>query len=124
MTIETVSADDYNALVAAKKGPKYRNVATEVDGIRFDSRAEARRYGELQLLFAAGEITELQLQPRYPLLVNGVKISHYTADFAYRDRDGALHVEDVKSAPTKTRDYVMRRKLMKALYGVDVEEVT
>ena len=42
---------------------KYGNRFTIVDGIRFDSRAEADRYRVLRLRERAGEISELELQP-------------------------------------------------------------
>ena len=47
---------------------KYRNRKTTIDGIAFDSKAEARRYAELKLLERAGEIKDLELQPKYRLL--------------------------------------------------------
>jgi dsDNA-binding SOS-regulon protein len=64
---------------------KYGAVRTEVDGISFASKKEARRYSELKLLERAGEIADLQLQPRFPLTVNGVRVCTYVADFQYRD---------------------------------------
>lgn len=97
---------------------KYRNVPTIVDGIRFDSKAEARRYGDLKLLERAGEIRDLRLQPRYPLTVNGVKVCEYRADFAYLDRTGTPITEDVKGVSTK--DFIIKAKLFKALLGRDV----
>lgn len=100
---------------------KYGARKVEIDGILFDSRAEARRYQDLKLLQQAGEISGLELQPKYPLVVNGVKIGLYTADFKYTDCSNGLEiVEDVKGM--RTRDYVLRKKLVKALYGIDILE--
>ena len=125
MPTDIISAEDYNELVAGKKQPKYRNRKTEVDGITFDSVAEARRYGELKLLEAQGEIFGLQLQPRFPLMVNGEKVGMYSADFQYLDSDGQLVVEDVKGGnATKTEAYQLRKRLMKAVHGIEIEEVT
>lgn len=102
---------------------KYRAKKTVVDGIKFDSKREARRYQELRLLERAGEIARLNLQVRYPLEVNGHKIGRYTADFVYCDSDGMLVVEDVKSPATKkARDYVLRKKLMLAIHGIEIRE--
>lgn len=98
---------------------KFGAIATEVDGIRFASKKEARRYRELSLLEKAGQIHRLRLQVRYPLVVNGVKIGHYTADFVYTE-NGAEVVEDSKGV--RTRDYILRAKLMRALYGVTILE--
>lgn len=70
----------------------------------------------------AGEIRELQCQVRYPLVVNGAKISTYVADFVYRDVEtGAVVVEDAKGYPT--REYIMKARLMVALYGFEIREV-
>ena len=119
---ETISAEQYRALQNVKRS-KFGNVKTEVDGITFDSKAEASRFGELKLMELAGVILDVECQPRYELVVNGVKISRYTGDFRYMTREGDIVVEDVKAGPTKTRAYVLRKKLVKALYGIDVTEV-
>jgi hypothetical protein len=100
---------------------KYRNVKTEVDGIVFDSKKEARRYGELTTLQAAGEISRLMLQPKFDIIVNGVKVTYYKADFAYFNKDERV-IEDVKGV--KTPVYRLKKKLVEALYpGVKIEEV-
>ena len=69
------------------KRSKYGNVKTVVDGITFDSKAEARRYAGLRALVANGIISDLELQPSFVIDVNGVKICTYRADFAYQVRD-------------------------------------
>ena len=84
-----------------RKTNKYGAVKTEVDGIVFDSRKEARRYTELKQLQEAGEITNLERQKRYVLQpafeLNGKKIRpiEYISDFEYDDKNGH-HTEDVK----------------------------
>jgi hypothetical protein len=104
---------------------KYRNVPTQgVNGLWFDSKQEAQRAQELWLLEKAGIITELELdkrQLRYDLLVNGVKIGVYEADSRYR-LNGVLIVEDVKSKPTKTRQYQRTKRHLKAQYGIEITE--
>ena len=97
---------------------KYRNVPTEVDGIRFASKAEARRYSELKLLQRAGEISDLTCQPAYNLVVNGHKICRYTADFSYLTKAGEPVTEDVKG--TIARDFPVKRKLFRALLGREI----
>lgn len=102
---------------------KYGAKRTEIDGHSFDSRAEANRYAELKLLLASGEIKHLELQVAYPLVVNGMKVATYKADFRYVDlRDNLLVVEDVKSPATKTAVYRLKRKLMLALYNIEILE--
>ena len=101
---------------------KYRNRKTEVDNILFDSKAEARRYEELRSLQSGGVITNLEMQVRYPIAVNGVKVCTYIADFVYRDAlTGETTVEDVKGMVTHV--YRLKSKLMKACHGISVKEV-
>lgn len=103
---------------------KYGSRATVQGGRRFDSKAEARRALELCALEMAGEIKDLMYQVPYPLVVNGVKIGTYFADFSYRDAlTGHETVEDVKSRPTMTPAYRLKKKLVLALYGVRIVEV-
>jgi len=95
-----------------------------VDGIVFASRAEARRYGELKMLMAAKVICGLELQPRFDIVINGQKVCTYIADFRYTE-NGKEIVEDVKGCK-KGSAYSMfriKKKLVKACYGVDVKEV-
>ena len=102
------------------KANKYRAVKTKVDGLTFDSKAEAKRYGELLLLRSAGEIFALAVHPKYELTVNGVKVGTYVADFAYMASD-RLIVEDVKGV--KTAVYRLKKKLMKAIHNIEITEV-
>jgi hypothetical protein len=97
---------------------KYRAQPVVIDGIRFASKAEARRYGQLKLLEKAGEISGLQLQPKFPIVVNGVKVCAYIADFAYFTATGRV-VEDVKGVQTPM--FRLKRKLVEAIYpGVQI----
>lgn len=47
------------------------------------SKAELKRAGELLLAQQLGQISCLIFQPRYDLMVEGVKVARYTADFEY-----------------------------------------
>lgn len=113
----------------AQKRNKYGAKATTVDGIEFDSKAEAKRYVQLKAMEKVGEIVDLRIQVPFELIPAQDKAGRkekpvvYVADFTYRDRDGAFVVEDTKSAPTKTREYVIKRKLMLQVYGIAVREV-
>lgn len=108
--------------MASRRG-KYGARRTEVDGITFASAMESRRYGELRLAEMAGEIRDLELQPRYPLRVNGQLICTYVADFRYLDvRTGRIVVEDVKGKPTPV--YRLKAKLMRAVHNISVLETT
>lgn len=107
---------------------KYGNRKTVVDGITFDSRAEARRYQELRLLERAGQISDLRLQVCYPLIPvqrlsngNAERAVVYVADFTYFDDRGQLVVEDVKGA--RPKEYIIKRKLMKYFHDIEIKEV-
>lgn len=103
--------------------PKYRNQKTEVGGILFDSKKEAARWVELLDLQRAGRISCLTRQVRFRLKVNGMLVCSYVADFVYIER-GRRVVEDVKSPLTrKLPVYVLKKKLMLAVWGVTISEV-
>ena len=112
-----------------------------VDGITFDSIREARRYKDLKLLQAAGKISDLRLQVSFELVPalyehSGevyTKGKHkgqpkrgkciekaviYKDDFVYTE-NGRQIAEDAKGMPTK--DYIIKRKLFKQLYGDQYE---
>lgn len=110
-----------------KRKRKFNNKKTTVDGHTFDSKKEAKRYGELKTLEQQGKITGLEIQPRYLLQESfqdaregltkagqpkTVRAIHYTADFQYKE-NGVTVVEDVKSEITRTE---RRYKLMKKLF--------
>lgn len=100
---------------------KYNAVKTEVDGYVFDSKAEANRYSELKLMELADEISYLELQPKFPIVVNGKKIATYIADFRYFYCGTKQVIEDVKGV--KTPVYRLKKKLVEAIYGVTITEV-
>lgn len=110
---------------------KYHNRKTTLAGMTFDSQKEAQRYLELRIMERAGEITDLQTQVPFELLPtqkdkDGKTLEQrvrYTADFVYIDSEGRRVVEDVKSPATKTKDYVLRRKLMLWRHGLRIREV-
>jgi hypothetical protein len=101
---------------------KYGNKKTVIDGITFDSKKEAGRYQELRLLERAGEIAHLELQPRYAIEINGVKVCTYVADFRYTPKGGGKEIiEDVKGM--KTPVYNLKKKLMKAVKMIEIREI-
>ena len=109
---------------------KYGAQKTEFDGLVFDSKHEAMRWRELALLQRSGEIADLQRQVKYILIPAQVdedgKIAEravsYVADFVYSDvRSGETVVEDAKGM--HTRDYIIKRKLMRYVHGIKIREV-
>lgn len=112
-------------LIAEMAKPRRRNkfnaVKVTVDGETFDSKREAELYHQFEMLERAGAISELIRQPKFDLIVDGIKIASYRADWSYIEK-GARHVVDVKSEATaKKRDFVIIRKLMRACHGIEVE---
>ncbi len=104
---------------------KYHNHKTEHNGVQFDSQKEANRYRDLLLMEEkAGLISKIELQPRYDLVVNGHKLGFYRGDFRYEEgATSSVVIEDVKSPATKTPVYQLKKKLMFALYGIEIIEV-
>lgn len=125
---------------------KYGAKPTTVDGIKFPSRKEARRYQELRLLERAGEITHLERQPVFPIVIRGTQVRYpsgigleYRADFRYFDcRRGRMVVEDVKGVRksprppgvkkprhegTDTDAAKIKRAIVAHLYGITIDLV-
>ena len=90
---------------------KYNAIKQTYNGEIFDSKKELNRFMELEILLRAREISDLEVHPKFDLMVNGVKIGRYTADFRYKKGSDVI-VADVKSRATKTRDYVLRKKIL------------
>lgn len=96
-----MSAAEFRQM-AKPKPSKYGNEPLWIDGIRFDSKAEGKRYCELKLLQTAGEIAELELQPRFKLTVGNRELGEYRADFQYIESvTREIVTEDVKSEATE-----------------------
>ena len=111
------------------RSTKYNNKKVVSDGLTFDSKREYARWCELQLMERAHLISGLERQKRFTVIPKQKSKSGkvlerecvYIADFVYRDKDGALVVEDAKGKPT--RDYIIKRKLMLYRFGIRVQEV-
>jgi hypothetical protein len=92
-----------------------------VAGQVFDSRREAARFRDLQLLERAGQIRALERQPAYPITVAGQRIAVYRADFRYVDcQTGEVVTEDTKGV--RTQIYRLKKKLVEAQYRIRILE--
>lgn len=123
MTKTRMSAEEYINLRGGFAGmeppaSKYRNKPTVVDGIRFDSKAEARRWDQLRMMEKAGEITDLKRQVSYALTVNGKLVGRYVGDFQYALPSGDIVTEDVKGVETPV--FRLKSKIFSAIYGRDI----
>ena len=122
------------------KKNKYNAHSVEYDGIKFDSQKEALRYKELAYLINEGIITDLQRQVKFILIPaqrepatvgarGGIKQGKllekecsYIADFVYTVVEtGETVVEDTKGF--KTKEYIIKRKLMLFEYGIQIKEI-
>lgn len=129
----------YNPRLANQKS-KYGANKTVIDGIEFDSKREAKRWTELKLLERAGVIRDLDRQVKFVLIpaqreadtigargaIRKGKIIErecaYVADFVYTDVEtGETVVEDTKGF--KTKDYIIKRKLMLWVHKIKIMEV-
>lgn len=107
---------------------KYGNEKVEDGGLKFDSKAEYRRWAYLCMLQKAKEITELRMQREFEIIPaqvtpsgKKVRATVYRADFTYRNKAGDLVIEDVKGAVTP--EFRIKRKLMLQVFGVEVQEI-
>lgn len=101
---------------------KYGAKRTEWNGRTFASKAEATWAMNYEAMQATGLIRDLEYQPAFDLTVNGVKVGRYVADFAYVDADsGERVVVDIKGVRTPV--YKLKAKLVRALYGITIEEI-
>lgn len=96
-------------------GNKYGAIKTEYNGQIYDSRAEAHRAQELDLWLKTGEITDLARQTKFPVIINGVRVFTYIADFTYYHK-GKQVVEDVKGV--RTAMFNLKKKCVEAQYGI------
>ena len=106
---------------SSSKKNKYGAVRKEVDGHVFHSTAEAKRYIELKRRESLRVISGLEIQPRFPINVDGHHVCDYVADFAYQTSDGYV-VEDVKGF--KTEVYRLKKKLVEAIYCITITEIS
>ena len=106
---------------------KYYSTKIKTDDGTFDSKREYARWCELKMLQKKKLITNLQRQIPYVLIPSqkydgGVERPvKYLADFQYYDKYGKLVVEDAKGI--RTKDYVIKRKLMLKVFGIHIQEV-
>lgn len=104
---------------------KYGARKTQLNGITFDSKREAKRWNELTLLVKAGEIVGLERQVEFPLILMGVVLGSYVADFVYAEaRSGRQVVEDAKGGKaTMTPLYRWKKKHLAVQTGIQIREV-
>jgi len=113
---EHVAGKGKPVLPALAKPSKYHAIIEECDGIKFQSKKEARYYRELKARVFAGEVRYFLRQ--VPFDIFGVK---YRVDFMEVWTDGSIHFIDVKGFRTET--YRIKRKMVETCYPIKIEEV-
>ena len=115
--------------IVGKPRSKYGNQKTEVNGVKYDSKKEAKRAEQLEVQQRLGIISNLErqkkyiLQPSFKFLGKTIREIAYIADFVYEE-NGELVVEDVKSPITRKNPvYKLKKKMMMYVHGVEVKEV-
>ncbi|MCA0276281.1 MAG: DUF1064 domain-containing protein [Proteobacteria bacterium] len=126
MRFERMTAAEFREERAADEAKRKRNKfgarKTTVDGITFDSKAEATRWAVLKLQERLGLISNLRRQVWHSLqAANGAVACRYRADFDYVDADGNPVTEDSKGYVT--RDFKIKAKLFKEQYGREIRVI-
>lgn len=132
-----MTLEEFRNLATSKKQPKKQKYhAEKVNG--YDSRKEYRRAQQLKLLQQAGKISNLREQVSFELIpaqygqcgkdfkgrptkVLLERACKYVADFVYTDAAGTQIVEDTKGV--RTKEYIIKRKLMLFIHGIIIKEI-
>lgn len=86
----------------------------------FHSKGEARRYTVLLEELKHGSIRNLERQVAYPIVIRGVKLGKYVADFSYFRGDDKI-TEDFKGVDTPLAKF--KRAVVEALYSIRIDLV-
>ena len=108
---------------------KYKNKKVKANGVKYDSKKEAKRGLELKLMEKAKLISNLELQKRYELQPsytnnNGkhIRAIYYIADFVYYDNKQKKYIiEDVKGYRNEV--YKLKKKLFEYKYNLVIKEI-
>lgn len=95
---------------------KFRAQRTEIDGISFSSKKEARYYQNLLLAKKSGELLFFLRQVPFHL-GGGVR---YICDFGEFWKNGEVRFVDTKGF--RTPMYIAKKKMVEALYPVTIIE--
>lgn len=104
MRISVEEAKKLGLLPSKNTKSKYNARKVNIDGIKFDSQAEANYYCALKILLKKGEITGFCRQARFVITEgrNGENGAEYVADFVVFYPDNTYRIVDVKGVKTET----------------------
>lgn len=119
-----------NYLPVQRHASKYGNIKTEYNGVKYDSKKEAEFAMTLDFSKKATKpsdrVVEWTAQVPYQVVLNGVKICKYIADFKVKYADGREVVYDVKPFDQRTQNFrgtdvfKLKKKLVEAQYGIEI----
>ena len=120
----SISAEQYREMAKKPKRSKYGNVKTVIDGETFDSKIEGEYYHHLKLRERIGEVYGIIRQKQFVIELSGTRICSLKVDFYFYDRrTRGMRAVDIKGGPTDTQVFRLKAKLVKAMFGVEVEIV-
>lgn len=102
-----------------RKGNKYNNVSSTVNGIQYHSKKEAAFAAELELRRKAGDIKDWERQYKISLDVNGFHIANYYIDFVIHHNDGLQEFTEIKGFETEV--WRLKWKLAEALLDEQIK---
>lgn len=108
---------------------KFNAQKTIVDGIKFDSKKEANYYSQLLLQKKAKNKAErvirIECHPRFDIVINGIKIGFYKADFRVTYAYSRIVIIDVKGLKKGSayQLFKLKKKLVEAIYNIEIIEV-
>jgi hypothetical protein len=124
-----MNVEDYKKLVNKNKSSKFKNVKSEIDGHKFDSKKESEFYGSLKIKKQAGLIKDFKMQIPYEIIVNNIRIGNYFLDFLVENNDGTIEYIDIKGKDKKTNKFIktgvfaLKKRLVEAIYGIKISMI-
>jgi hypothetical protein len=116
-------------VVSKSKSNKFNNVKIEIDGYKFDSIKEGNYYGQLKIRKQTGLIKDFKLQVKYDIVVNNIHIAKYFLDFLIEHNDGSFEYIDIKGKDYKSQKFIktsvfaLKKKLIEAIYGIQISMI-
>jgi hypothetical protein len=124
-----MNVEDYKKLANKNKSSKFKNVKSEIDGHKFDSKKESEFYGSLKIKKQAGLIKDFKMQIPYEIIVNNIRIGNYFLDFLVENNDGTIEYIDIKGKDKKTNKFIktgvfaLKKRLVEAIYGIKISMI-
>lgn len=106
-------------MMAGKSYNKYKNIKSEVDGIKFDSKLEMEYYLYLKALQKDGIVTDFEIQKKFLLQEKtkykgqAIREINYIADFYVNYTDGHTEIIDIKGSKFNLDNvFKLKRKML------------